>query len=100
MSAKVYQEVLSLIKQLSEEERKKLSREFLLQDIQNKGERVTREMLLEEHQQLLAARAFDHLEDVRDKYAQTDSGLSFEDIEAAIHEHSWEDELDEFYGDN
>jgi hypothetical protein len=94
MSFAKLEQVLELAVQLEPNEQALLVAKLLA----HQSGRVTRALLLEEHQQLLAQGAFNnHVESLYGKYAQTDSGLSFEDIEAAIHENSWEDELDEFY---
>jgi hypothetical protein len=61
--------------------------------------RVTREELIAEHEARRAAGAFEHVESLFNKY---DNGrdITYEEIEAAIHEASteWEKELDEFHG--
>ena len=62
--------------------------------------RISRETILAEHARRLAAGAFDHVESMFGRYAKPGLDPSFEDIEAAIHEHSWEDELDEFSNDD
>lgn len=63
---------------------------------------LTREMLLAGHQALLAAGAFENVESLRNKYARPDLDLSFEALQAILHEAAteWEQEPDEFFGEN
>jgi hypothetical protein len=102
MSITVYEQIVDLTEQLTDEERIKLAR-YLQEGLRSRsvsvnGQWMTREMLIADFAAKRAAGVFDKGESLYGKYARPDLDLNFEDIEAAIHEHSWEDELDEFYG--
>lgn len=61
----------------------------------------TREEMIAELESLRAAGAFDRVESLYGKYAQSGIDPSEEELRAAIHEAAtqWESELDEFFGD-
>jgi hypothetical protein len=58
---------------------------------------VTRETILAEHARRIASGAFQNAESLLGRYGRPGFDLSFEDIEAAIHEHSWEDDFDQLF---
>lgn len=94
------EQVIRLAQQLDPLERAKLveSLQKTLPTPLNMG--ITREEVLAEHARRLAAGAFNNVDSLYGRYARPGLDLSFDDIEAAIHEHSWEDELDQFSADD
>lgn len=102
MSDVTFEQVLELAKQLPSDERAELVDQ--LQDTlpRKLAGRVTREMLLEEHARLKAAGAFNHVESLYGKYANPKVDVSFEEMQAYLHEvgTEWEKEMDEFFGDD
>jgi hypothetical protein len=94
MSLVQLEHVLELAEQLEPTEQMLLVAKLL----ERRTGSVTREMLLAEFERRKQSGAFAHEESFYGEYAaEPSSSLSFEDIQAAIHEYSWEDELDEFY---
>jgi hypothetical protein len=101
MSDIIFEQVLELAKQLPSDERAEWVEQ--LQDTLPRkfSGQVTREMLLEEHARLKAAGAFDHVESLYGKYANPKVDISFEELQAYLHEvgTEWEKERDEIIGD-
>jgi hypothetical protein len=98
MSSVTYEQVLQLVGQLSPADQQRLA-EHLQRDGLGGGKTITREQILHEQAQRLAQGYEPQLLGLVGLFPRPDLDLSFEDIEAAIHENSWEDELDEFFGD-
>jgi Mg/Co/Ni transporter MgtE len=101
MTSEAFTKVIELVEILSSAERAALMRHLQEKTIGSAlGETTTRESILAEFERRKAAGAFEGVESLKGKYAKRDVDLSFEAIEEAIHEHSWEDELDEFFGND
>jgi hypothetical protein len=98
VSTVTVEQVVRLAEQLSPSDRVLLIHR--LQAITPDSERVTREMIVAEHARRVAAGAFKNVESLYGHYARPGLDLSFEDIEAAIDEYSWEDELDELFDED
>ena len=98
MTSMTFDDIAQAARQLSEGEQQALIA-LLRQSLKHsRPERVTREMLLRELEDLRAAGAFTNLESLAGKFARPGFDPSFEEIQQAIYEAAteWEDELDEF----
>ena len=98
MSDVTLEQVVQMIAQLSDEDRAKLVESLRATETILPEGHVSREMVLGEYARRLAAGAFNNVESLYGRYAKSDLDLSLENIEAAIHDNSWEDELGEFFG--
>jgi hypothetical protein len=94
MSATILEQVLELVKQLTTEERLIVERKLLeeMEEIE-----LTREMLLEEHEQLKAEGAFEHVVSLGNAFANPQVSVSDEELNAYLRQigKEWESELDE-----
>ncbi len=102
MSDVTLDEVWELARQLASEKRAtlvKLLRETLPVEVDNV---TSREELLIKFEQKKASGAFHQLPSLRGKYAKPGIDVSAQEIQAYLHEigTEWEQELDEFFGDD
>jgi hypothetical protein len=102
MTTVIYQQAVRLADQLDPAERLALAHHLLTTLITQQTEQITLDMIRAEHARRLAAGAFDQAESLRNKYANPGFDLSDEELRAGIREfaNEWEQELDEFYGDD
>lgn len=101
MTATLLHQVITLVEKLTLEERQMLFSHF--QNLSALSSTpTTRDGVMAEHQRRIAAGLFTNAEDLYGKYANPEQNedLSFETLEAILHEHSWEEELDEFFSNN
>jgi hypothetical protein len=102
MSDITFEQVFELAKQLPSDERAELVER--LQDTlpQKLSAQGTRELLLTEFERKKASGAFHQLPSLRGKYAKPDIDVSAEEIQTYLHEigTEWEQEMDEFFGDD
>jgi hypothetical protein len=98
MSRVTFEQALRIVEQLSYADQQRLV-EYLQHHDARMEEVVTREQILQHQAQRLAQGYKPQLPGLVGLFPRPDLDLSFEDIESAIHENSWEDELDEFFGD-
>lgn len=102
MSTVNFEQIVQLADQLNPGERLALARHLLSTLPAQTTEQITLETILAEHQRRVAAGAFDHVESLRNKYANPAVVLSDEELHAGIREfaNEWEQELDELAGDH
>ena len=97
-----FEQVYELAEQLKEEEQAALAEKLLAKRPRKFTGRVTREILLAEHERLKAAGAFENVESLYGKYANPAIDLGPEELDAILYEAAteWEKELDEFDDDH
>jgi hypothetical protein len=102
MAGVTFEEVLEMAEQLTAEERARLVKELQAKIPRKFTGRVTREMLLAEHERLKAAGAFENVESLYGKYFNPNVDISAEELDAYLHEigTEWEKEMDELIGDD
>lgn len=100
MSGTTLEQVMRLADHLSPADRVALMRHLQTTTSLPESQRITREMILAEHQRRVAAGAFTHPQSLANRYATPGFDLSDEELQAGIREFSseWEQELDEFSG--
>jgi hypothetical protein len=99
-----FEEILQAVQKLNPQQKALLGKALLAQrlEIPTLEMSPTRESLIAEFEALRAAKAFDNVESLRNKYANPAlDALTDEQLAADIHEAAtaWEQELDEFFGD-
>ena len=99
MAADIFAQVINLIEQLDENQQEALV-QHLQQITGRKQPGLTRELILREQEARLDAGYAENLPSLVGLFPHPGTDLSFEAIEKAIHEDSWESELDEFFGDS
>lgn len=100
MGTVTFEQVIRLARQLSINERAVLIR--YLQATLPPQHRVTRESLQAELEQRRAAGLFEHVDSLRNKYADPPLDLSDDELRASIHQLSkeWEQDLDDLFRDD
>jgi hypothetical protein len=93
--------VIRLADQLSAEERAALMQHLQMTLSAVPPERVTRDMLLAELEQLRAQGAFDHVESLRNQYTEPPLNLTDAELRASLREISneWESDIDNLFAD-
>lgn len=102
MSDVTFEQVLEMAEQLTAEERARLIERLQAKIPRKFTGQVTREMLLAEHERLVAAGAFENVESLYGKFANPEVEISEEELNAYLHEigTEWEKEMDEIVGDD
>ncbi len=96
------EQVVHLAEQLDAHDRAVLVQRLQATLLPEGSHRVTRDMLLAEHQHLRTAGAFQGVESLRNKYAEPPLSVSEDDLRASIREFSteWEQDLDDLCDDD
>jgi hypothetical protein len=102
MTTIIYEQVIRLADQLDPAERLALAHHLLATLTTYPAEQVTLEMIQTEHARRRAEGAFDQVESLRNKYANPAFDPTDEELHAGIRAFAteWEQELDEFHGDD
>jgi hypothetical protein len=102
MTTIIYEQVVRLADQLDSSERLALAHHLLTTLAAPPTGQITLDMIRAEHARRLAVGAFEHVESLRNKYANPDIDVSDDQLHAGLREfaNEWEQELDEFYGDH
>ena len=102
MSDALLEQIIQLSGQLTSDESVRLMEHIQAKLPQKQPGTVTRDTLLAEHERLMAAGAFDHVESLRGKYMNPDIDLTKEEIQAYLQDigTAWERDIDEMLNDD
>lgn len=97
-----FEEIIAAARELPPAQKAALVQTLQAPELTSPSDSPTREELIAELSALRAAGAFDHVESLYGKYANSGMEVSAEELHTTIREAAtaWESELDEFSGDN